>query len=84
MVRSSFLGGDEMAYYRRRRSTRYSRGGGMRRYSTRRRSYGRRRRSYGLRQQRIVIQVVGGAGGVATASPVTIGQKSARVVRRRF
>jgi len=74
-----------MAYYRRRRSTRYSRGGGMRRYSTRRRSYGRMRRtSYGRRQQRIVIQVVGGAGGVATASRVTIGQKSARVVRRRF
>ena len=72
-----------MAYYRRRRSTRYS-SRRTTRYPTRRRSYGRRRRNYGRRQQRIVIQVVGGAGGVATASPVTIGQKSARVVRRRF
>ena len=72
-----------MAYYRRRRSSWYS-SRRTTRYSTRRRSYGRRRRSYGRRQQRIVIQVVGGAGGVATASPVTIGQKSGRVVRRRF
>jgi len=73
-----------MAYYRRRRSTRYARPTGRRSYG-RRRSYARRRRSsYGRRQQRIVIQVVGGPGGVATASPVSIGKKSARVVRRRF
>lgn len=71
-----------MAYrYRRRRTARrsYSRG----RYAPRTyRRYSRRRRST-RRQQRIVIQVVGGMGGVA-ASPVSIGSKAARPVRARF
>ena len=78
-----------MPYYRRRRRTSYRRGysgrsGSMRRYSTRRR-YGRRygRRRTASRAQRIVIQVVGGPTGVA-ASPISLGMKSARVVRRRF
>ena len=74
--------GIKMAYrYRRRRTTRrsYSRG----RYAPRTyRRYSRRRRST-RRQQRIVIQVVGGMGGVA-ASPVSIGSKAARPVRARF
>lgn len=70
-----------MAYrYRRRRTTRrsYARG----RYRPTYRRYSRRRRST-RRQQRIVIQVVGGMGGVA-ASPVSIGSKAARPVRARF
>lgn len=70
-----------MAYrYRRRRTARrsYSRG----RYARTYRRYSRRRRST-RRQQRIVIQVVGGMGGVA-ASPVSIGSKAARPVRARF
>lgn len=70
-----------MAYrYRRRRTTRYSR---SRSYARPRRTYSRRRRTTRSRQQRIVIQVVGGASGVAT-SPISIGMKAARPVRRRF
>lgn len=71
-----------MAY---RRRTRYSRartvrGSGYRRYSrTRRRAPRRRARS----TQRIVIQVIGGQGGVP-ASPITLGSKAKRVVRSRF
>jgi len=73
-----------MAYrYRRSRArysasrSRYSR----RPYTTRRRRTTRRRSSRA--SQRIVIQVVGGQGGVP-ASPITLGQKSRRVVRSRF
>jgi len=73
-----------MAYrYQRRRSTRaparrrYARGSYARRYRT------SRRRASRAPQQRIVIQVVGGPTGVA-ASPISLGMKSARVVRRRF
>lgn len=76
-------------YRRRRRVTR--RGGyratvrrGVRRsYRTRpraRRRTSRRRTS----AQRIVIQVVGGPGAGAPVSAVTLGKKSARVVRRRY
>ena len=69
-----------MAYrYRRRRTTRYSR---SRSYARPRRRTTRRRRST-ARQQRVIIQVVGGASGVAP-SPISIGMKSARPVRRRF
>lgn len=55
------------------------------RSSYRRSSYRTRRRRTTARRssQRIVIQVIGGAGGVP-ASPVTLGQKSRRVVRSRF
>lgn len=70
--------------YGRRRVSRYSRRPSRSRYSTRRRPTYRRRRSTGrARSQRVIIQVVGGPSGVA-ASPVSIGMKSARVVRRRF
>lgn len=76
-----------MAYrsYRRRSSRagyrgRYSRG--ARRYG--RAGYRMRRRRVSRRaSQRIVIQVVGGPGGVLT-SPATLGKKSARPVRARF
>jgi len=76
-----------MAYTRRRRSSYRTRRTSSRRparrsYGRRRTSYARRRRSTG-RTQRIVIQVIGGPGGVAT-SPVTLGSKSARPVRARF
>lgn len=70
-----------MAYYRRRRSSRTARGRYSR--STYRRRRTTRRRTPRARQQRIVIQVVGGPGGVAT-SPISIGMKTARPVRRRF
>lgn len=71
-----------MAYRRRtRRSTRYS---SRRSYGRpTRRTYSRRRRTARSRQQRVIIQVVGGPSGVAT-SPISIGMKSARPVRRRF
>lgn len=73
-----------MAYrrrsYRASRS-RYSygarRGYGRRRYARRRRSARR------VSSPRIVVQVVGGAGGVA-ASPVTLGMKASRPVRSRY
>ena len=74
-----------MAY----RSRRYSR---RRSYRARRsyRSYGRRafarrrtRRTTRARTPRVVIQVVGGAGGVA-ASPMSLGMKAAVPVRRRY
>ena len=75
-----------MAYYRSRR--RRARVGGYR--ATSRRSYGRR---YGTRRrvsrrragtQRVVIQVIGGSAGGVPVSAVTLGKKSARVVRRRY
>lgn len=76
--------------YGRRRTSRYRRGyrsGGNRS----RRAYGRRytasrrstRRRSGGRTARVVIQVVGGAGGVA-ASPFALGQKAALPVRARY
>lgn len=76
-----------MAYGRRRatRSRRSYRSGG---YGTRR-TYGRRytarrsRRRSGSRTARVVIQVVGGAGGVA-ASPLALGMKAAAPVRARY
>ena len=72
-----------MAYRRARYSSR-----GRARSGSYRRSYsrtGRRRAARRTRssQQRIVIQVIGGQGGVP-ASPMTLGQKSRRVVRSRF
>lgn len=71
-----------MAYRRRTRRTTYrSRSSGYRR-----RSYAGARRRRGTRRtgsQRIVIQVIGGAGGVA-ASPVTLGKKGGRPVRSRY
>ena len=70
---------------RRRRSTRYTPRYSRSRYS--RSGYSRRRRAPARRRrtgaQRIIIQVVGGPSGVAT-SPISIGMKSARPVRRRF
>ena len=69
--------------YRRRtnRSTYRSR---ARSYSGRyRRTTRRRRGSRRASSQRIVIQVIGGAGGVA-ASPVTLGKKGGRPVRSRY
>lgn len=71
-----------MAYYRRRRVARRSS------YRTRRSSYRRpvRRRRVSRRRSgatRLVIQVVGGPGGVA-ASPVTLGSKAARPLRARY
>lgn len=78
-----------MAYGRRRTArSRYRSGGGG--YRTRR-SYGRRytarrrstRRGSGSRTARVVIQVVGGAGGVA-ASPLALGMKAAAPVRARY
>lgn len=69
-----------MAYRRRTRRTYRSRSTSRRPV---RRSYSRRRRTTRSRQQRIIIQVVGGPSGVAT-SPISIGMKSARPVRRRF
>lgn len=73
-----------MAYrYTRRRRTASS----SRYRTTRRRYTGSRRRVSRRRStrstQRIVIQVIGGQGGVP-ASPVTLGQKANRVVRSRF
>lgn len=74
-----------MAYYRRRRVAR--RGGyraPRRRYSGRS-SYRTRRRVSRRRtgSQRVVIQVIGGQGGVPV-SAVQLGKKSSRVVRRRY
>lgn len=78
-----------MAYGRRRSSAR-GRGYSGGRYRAGR-SYGRRytarrrsgRRSGGGRTARVVIQVVGGAGGVA-ASPLALGMKAAAPVRARY
>lgn len=74
--------------YGRRRSTRYRRGYSSSRYGARR-TYGRRytarrsRRRSGSRTARVVIQVVGGAGGVA-ASPLSLGMKAAAPMRARY
>lgn len=70
-----------MAYRRYSRSRSSSR-----RYSApRRRTRTRRRRSMrGGATQRIVIQVVGGAGGQVPVTGTTIGGKGARTLRRRF
>ena len=70
--------------YRYRRSRPRSRA----RYSNRARGYTRTRRRRAPRRaarstQRIVIQVIGGQGGVP-ASPMTLGSKAKRVVRSRF
>lgn len=70
-----------MAYGR--RTSRYTRRPSRRSYARPRRTYSRRRRTPRARQQRVIIQVVGGPSGVA-ASPISIGQKANRVVRRRF
>lgn len=71
-----------MAYRRRSYRTTYrsrtSSYRGRYRRTTRRRRGVRRASS-----QRIVIQVIGGAGGVAT-SPVTLGKKGGRPVRSRY
>ena len=77
-----------MAYRRRTRTRRY-----VSRYrSTRARPrYGARR--YGARHRmsrrrtgasRVIIQVVGAPGAGVPVSAVTLGKKSARVVRRRY
>jgi len=73
-----------MGYRYRRSGSRYS--ANHSRYPvvivlTRRRRTTRRRSARAA--QRIVIQVIGGQGGVP-ASPITLGQKSRRVVRSRF
>lgn len=71
-----------MAYYRRkRRVTRYrsSRATPRRSYRTRRRMSRRRTGS-----SRVIIQVVGAPGAGVPVSAVTLGKKSARVVRRRY
>lgn len=68
-----------MAYRRSRRTSgRRVSTRAPRRRTTRRRSVRRTSRT-----QRIVIQVVGGQGGVAT-SPVTIGMKAASPLRARY
>lgn len=73
-----------MAYgYGRRRATRSRYRSTRTSYSRTRRPVRRRRRTARARTQKIVIQVVGGPAGVAT-SPISIGMKSARPVRRRF
>lgn len=75
-----------MAYYRRRRVSRArSYRAPRRRYSGRpvyrtRRRVSRRRTG----SSRVVIQVVGAAGAGVPVSAVTLGKKSARVVRRRY
>lgn len=81
-------------YRRRRRSSRRTYARGYRRRSTssyRRRtsSYTRRRvsrRRRGARRQtvRVVLQVAGVPGGLAAASPVSLGQKTNRIVRARY
>jgi len=73
-----------MAYYRRRRTTRRSsyraRGrASYRPYRSRRRMSRRRTGS-----SRVIIQVVGAPGAGVPVSAVTLGKKSARVVRRRY
>lgn len=75
-----------MAYYRRRRVARRGsyratsrRGNGRRSYGTRRRVSRRRTGS-----SRVIIQVVGAPGAGVPVSAVTLGKKSARVVRRRY
>ena len=80
-----------MAYRRYGRRSYGRRSYGRRGYGTRRRSYrsGSYRRSYRRYPRRrtsaprIVVQVVGGAGGVA-ASPVSLGMKAAKPVRSRY
>lgn len=82
-------------YRRRRRSSRRTYARGYRRRSTS--SYGRRRmssysrrrvsrRRRGARRQtvRVVLQVAGVPGGLAAASPVSLGQKTNRIVRARY
>lgn len=75
-----------MAYYRRSRRRVTRRGSyrarpmvGRRRYGTRRRVSRRRTGS-----SRVIIQVVGAPGAGVPVSAVTLGKKSARVVRRRY
>lgn len=75
-----------MAYTRRRRVTRRGsyraprvRYSGRPAYRTRRRTS---RRSTG--SSRVIIQVVGAPGAGVPVSAVTLGKKSARVVRRRY
>lgn len=74
-----------MAYGRGRRSTRrsnYTRRP-ARGYARRRAPRRATRRRSGGRATRIVIQVVGGAGGVG-ASPLALGMKAAAPVRARY
>jgi len=54
--------------------------------STGRRSYGTRRRASRRRtgSSRVIIQVVGAPGAGVPVSAVTLGKKSARVVRARY
>lgn len=77
-----------MAYRRYSRRSSYRSGYGRARFGARRGygrrgTYRRRRRSTGRAAPRIVVQVVGGAGGVA-ASPVTLGMKASRPLRSRY
>lgn len=76
-----------MARYTRRRRRSTYRSGSYRRgytgYSRRRTTRRRRGTARGGRTARVVIQVVGGAAGVA-ASPVAIGMKGSRPVRARY
>jgi len=74
-----------MAYRRYRRSAmrrRVARARPMatRRYTRTRRRVSRRRTA----QSRVVIQVIGAQGAGVPVSAVTLGKKSARVVRRRY
>jgi len=66
--------------YRRGRSTRRTSGYRTRRPVARRRRTSRRR---GVSTKRIVIQVVGASPGVL-ASPVTLGSKTLRPLRRKY
>lgn len=70
-----------MAYKRKttRRSSYRAKPRATKRYKTKRRTS---RRS-GTRAQKIIIQVVGAGGGVPV-SAVTLGQKSARVMRAKY
>lgn len=77
-----------MAYRYRRQRRRYSARRGTSRYRTTggyrgRRTYRRTGRRRGG-QQRLVIQVIGGSTGGVAVSPITMGQKAARVVRARY
>lgn len=75
-----------MAYYRRRRVARRGSYRAARRSYSGRSSYRTRRRVSRRRtgSSRVVIQVVGAPGAGVPVSAVTLGKKSARVVRRRY
>lgn len=75
-----------MAYYRRRRVARRGSYRATRRRYSGRSTYRTRRRMSRRRtgSSRVVIQVVGAPGAGVPVSAVTLGKKSARVVRRRY